>query len=189
MICNRCGKELAEDATRCDNCFEEVERIDVEKFKQNMKPKKNTKEIVLIFFLVIVLIFVGIYMVKSIDNTNVTDGLKERKPSKDPISNTVNTINNVNNVVSKRNIEVLHNMVELAYTNALLQGNASGVSFKDFYDKFKGISEEEISELNDSSFTIVFEQGGICTITCDTKITVTCNNESYNYNGRLECRR
>ena len=104
MICNRCGKELSEDATRCDNCFSEVEKIDVEKFKQSLKPKKHTKEKILILVLILILVFVGIYMFKSMESTDTTGGLKERKTSKDPISNTVNTINEVKDVVSERNI-------------------------------------------------------------------------------------
>lgn len=188
MICNRCGKELSDDATRCDNCFEEVEKIDVEKFKQSLKPKKHTKEKLLILLLIIVLVFVGIYMFKSMESTDTTGGLKERKPSNDPISNTVNTINDVKVVVSDHNIETLNNAVELAYTGMQLDNKE--ITIGNLYEKLKTvINNSSLSILDNSSFKVEFKQGGNCTITCNDIIIVICNDNEYNFDNRLKCTR
>lgn len=76
MICNKCGKLLPDDATKCDNCFSEVEKIDFEKFKKNFMPKKNVKELIITVILIIIIIAIGFIIYSNIKNFDFSGGIK-----------------------------------------------------------------------------------------------------------------
>ena len=79
MVCNGCGRIIPDDATKCDYCLEEVQKIDVEKYKKNFMPKRNAKELIITFFLIIVLILIGFILYNNIKNFVSGEGISDRK--------------------------------------------------------------------------------------------------------------
>ena len=99
MICNRCGKELAPDATECDRCYEKVERIDVEMYRKRLKSKSNVWELLLTLILVVALIFIGIVLYNNLKDTKPKEEITNKRTNTpiDSINDAKDIVNEYNN--------------------------------------------------------------------------------------------
>ena len=77
MVCNGCGRTISDDSTKCEYCFEEVEKIDVEKYKKSFMPQKNAKELIITFVLILILVLIGYILYHNITNFTSGEGLKK----------------------------------------------------------------------------------------------------------------
>lgn len=92
MICNGCGRMIPDDATECNYCFEKVKKIDVDMYKKSFMPKRNAKELIMTFLLILVLIIIGIILYNNIKNFTKGEGLKERKTSDNKVAYNIGEI-------------------------------------------------------------------------------------------------
>lgn len=110
MVCNGCGRIIPDDAQKCDFCYTEVEKIDVEKYKKSFMPKRNAKELILTFILIIALIIIGFILYGNIKNFTSGEGLNERKSvdskTADSINTPIDSINTAKDVVDDYNKKI-----------------------------------------------------------------------------------
>lgn len=102
MVCNRCGRIISDDATKCNYCFEEVQKIDIEKYKKSFMPKRNFKELAITFFLILVLITIGFILYNNIKTFSIEDNINNTNEDNDII----NQINNTKDVVDDYNKKI-----------------------------------------------------------------------------------
>ncbi len=110
MVCNGCGRIISDDAEKCDFCYTEVEKIDVEKYKKSFMPKRNVKELTITFFLILILVVIGFVLYKNITNFTSGEGLNERKTvdnnTVNPTNTPIDTIDTARNVVDEYNKKI-----------------------------------------------------------------------------------
>lgn len=108
MVCNGCGRMIPDDATECNYCFEKVKKIDIEKYKKSFMPKRNAKELIITFLLILILIVIGFILYKNITNFTSGEGIKERKStdSNTTTSRTIDTIDAAKDVVNEYNKKI-----------------------------------------------------------------------------------